>query len=61
VLAHEPEISESEQPTKKLQKLLELPGTATNNFIEALPWRYDQLEVISFMQMHVENIMGNVS
>lgn len=38
-----------------------LTGTSSHSFIHPIPIRYSQLEVITYYQMHVENILGYVS
>lgn len=38
-----------------------LTGTSSHNFIKPIPLRYSQLEVVTYYQMHLENVLGYVS
>lgn len=38
-----------------------LTGTSSHVFIKPIPLRYTQLEVVTYYQMHLENILGYVS
>ena len=42
------------------QKIYTLTGTTTHNFIDTIQQRYEQLEVVTFEQLYIETIYGNV-